>query len=35
MPEEVRPALELLLRAGMNNSGPHLGAFQLPSAGLV
>ncbi len=30
MPEEVRPALELLLRAALNNPGPHLGAFHLP-----
>jgi acetyl-CoA carboxylase carboxyltransferase component len=29
-PEEVRPALELLLRAGLSNPGPHLGGFQLP-----
>ena len=28
-PEEVRPALSLLLRAALNNPGPHLGAFQL------
>ncbi|MDH5760026.1 MAG: acyl-CoA carboxylase subunit beta [Gemmatimonadota bacterium] len=28
--EEVRPALELLLRASLNNPGPHLGAFHLP-----
>ena len=30
LPEELRPALELLLRAGLSNAGPHLGAFQLP-----
>jgi acetyl-CoA carboxylase carboxyltransferase component len=30
-PEEVRPALSLLLRAALHNPGPHLGAFQLPS----
>jgi acetyl-CoA carboxylase carboxyltransferase component len=29
LPEEVRPALALLLRAGLSNPGPHLGAFQL------
>jgi acetyl-CoA carboxylase carboxyltransferase component len=28
--EEVRPALGLLLRASLNNPGPHLGAFHLP-----
>jgi acetyl-CoA carboxylase carboxyltransferase component len=27
-PEEIRPALSLLLRAARNNPGPHLGAFQ-------
>ncbi|HEX9885770.1 MAG TPA: carboxyl transferase domain-containing protein [Longimicrobiales bacterium] len=30
LPEEVRPALELLIRAGLNNPGPHLGAFHVP-----
>ena len=30
LPEEVRDALVLLLRAGLHNRGPHLGAFQLP-----
>ncbi len=30
LPEEVRPALSLLLRAALHNEGPHLGAFQLP-----
>jgi acetyl-CoA carboxylase carboxyltransferase component len=30
LPEELRPALGLLLRASMNNPGPHLGAFHLP-----
>lgn len=30
LPEEVRPALGLLLRASLSNPGPHLGAFQLP-----
>jgi acetyl-CoA carboxylase carboxyltransferase component len=30
LPEEVRPALALLLRASLNNPGPHLGAFHLP-----
>jgi 3-methylcrotonyl-CoA carboxylase beta subunit len=29
LPEELRPALELLLRAGLSNPGPHLGGFQL------
>lgn len=28
-PRELRPALELLLRATLNNPGPHLGAFHL------
>ncbi|MGD2067228.1 MAG: carboxyl transferase domain-containing protein [Gemmatimonadota bacterium] len=28
-PEEIRPALELLIRTGLNNPGPHLGPFQL------
>lgn len=31
LPEELRPALELLLRAAANNPGPHLGAFTLPA----
>ncbi len=30
LPEELRPALVLLLRAAANNPGPHLGAFRLP-----
>jgi len=30
LPEEVRPALGLLLRAAMHNRGPHLGAFHIP-----
>ncbi len=30
LPEEVRDALTLLLRAGLQNPGPHLGPFQLP-----
>lgn len=30
LPEELRPALSLLLRASLNNEGPHLGAFQIP-----
>jgi acetyl-CoA carboxylase carboxyltransferase component len=30
LPEEVRPALSLLLRAALHNPGPHLGAFHLP-----
>ncbi len=29
LPEELRPALGLLLRAALRNPGPHLGAFQL------
>jgi acetyl-CoA carboxylase carboxyltransferase component len=32
LPEELRPALVLLLRAAMHNRGPHIGPFQL-SAG--
>ena len=28
-PEEIRPALELVLRAALNNPGAHLGAFVL------
>jgi acetyl-CoA carboxylase carboxyltransferase component len=31
LPEEVRPALSLLLRAAIQNPGPHLGPFQLSS----
>ena len=30
LPEEVRPALGLLLRAARQNPGPHIGAFQIP-----
>ena len=30
LPEELRPALGLLLRAALHNPGPHLGPFQLP-----
>lgn len=30
LPEEIRPALGLLLRAGLHNPGPHVGAFHLP-----
>ena len=30
LPEELRPALGLLLRAGRQNQGPHIGAFQIP-----
>jgi 3-methylcrotonyl-CoA carboxylase beta subunit len=30
LPEELRDALSLLLRASLNNPGPHLGAFTLP-----
>lgn len=29
LPEEVRPALGLLLQAAMHNDGPHIGAFQI------
>ena len=29
LPEELRPALGLLLRAALHNPGPHLGPFQL------
>ena len=29
LPEELRPALGLLLRAGLQNPGPHVGPFQL------
>jgi acetyl-CoA carboxylase carboxyltransferase component len=32
MPEEVRPALELLLSAARSNPGPHLGPFQIGDA---
>ncbi|MFQ5536649.1 MAG: acyl-CoA carboxylase subunit beta [Gemmatimonadota bacterium] len=30
LPQEVRPALSLLLRAALHNPGPHIGAFHLP-----
>lgn len=30
-PEETRDALELALRASLNNAGPHLGQFVLPA----
>ncbi|MDZ7780114.1 MAG: carboxyl transferase domain-containing protein [Gemmatimonadota bacterium] len=30
LPEELRSALSLLLRASLNNEGPHVGAFQIP-----
>jgi acetyl-CoA carboxylase carboxyltransferase component len=30
LPEELRPALGLLLRAALRNPGPHIGPFQLP-----
>jgi 3-methylcrotonyl-CoA carboxylase beta subunit len=30
LPEELRDALSLLLRAGLQNPGPHLGPFHLP-----
>ena len=29
LPEELRPALALLLRTALHNRGPHLGAFQI------
>jgi acetyl-CoA carboxylase carboxyltransferase component len=29
VPEEVRPALGLLISAARNNAGPHLGPFQI------
>jgi acetyl-CoA carboxylase carboxyltransferase component len=29
LPEELRPALALLLRAARNNPGPHIGPFQM------
>jgi acetyl-CoA carboxylase carboxyltransferase component len=29
LPEELRPALSLLLRAALRNDGPHIGPFQL------
>ncbi len=32
LPDELRDALELLLRASLNNPGPHLGAFALPDS---
>jgi acetyl-CoA carboxylase carboxyltransferase component len=31
LPEEMRDALGLLLRASLNNPGPHVGPFQLPN----
>jgi acetyl-CoA carboxylase carboxyltransferase component len=31
LPEELRPALGLLIEAALQNSGPHIGAFQIPS----
>ena len=33
LPEELRPALALLLRAALHNPGPHLGAFQISGVG--
>jgi 3-methylcrotonyl-CoA carboxylase beta subunit len=30
LPDEIRPALGLLLRAALHNAGPHVGAFHLP-----
>ena len=32
LPEEIRPALVLLLRTALNNPGPHLGPFHLPGS---
>ena len=32
LPEELRSALALLIRTALNNSGPHLGAFQIAGA---
>ena len=32
LPEELRPALGLLLRAALRNPGPHIGAFQIGEA---
>jgi 3-methylcrotonyl-CoA carboxylase beta subunit len=34
LPEELRPALALLLSAGRQNPGPHIGAFQIADGGL-
>lgn len=31
LPEELRPALGLLLQAALQNEGPHVGAFQIAS----
>ncbi len=33
LPEELRPALGLLLRASLQNPGPHVGAFQISGVG--
>ena len=30
LPEELRGALGLLLKASLHNPGPHIGAFQIP-----
>ncbi|HSM06024.1 MAG TPA: acyl-CoA carboxylase subunit beta [Longimicrobiales bacterium] len=35
LPEELRPALELLLRAALHNPGPHIGAFHLPESNVT
>jgi 3-methylcrotonyl-CoA carboxylase beta subunit len=32
LPEEVRPALSLMLRAARQNPGPHIGPFQIPES---
>ena len=34
LPEELRPALSLLLRAAIHNDGPHIGPFQLAARDL-
>jgi acetyl-CoA carboxylase carboxyltransferase component len=31
-PEDTRAALELSLRTALNNNGPHLGQFTLPTS---
>jgi len=30
LPEELRPALGLLIRAALRNPGPHIGVFHIP-----
>ena len=34
LPEELRPALGLLLRASLHNPGPHIGAFHIPEGAI-